>query len=388
MSVRSRIFLLATVTCVSALALACPAQAAQVVIQIPGVTDVGIGADQDVSVDLDGPIDANLTLGSGEENGAPPQTPPATSPGSGSGTGSGADAGTGSGAGGAVSTPTSAPQGGGQDSPSSGSRTPADRSQPVTSTQTGRAGAGPSAGRAELDSQAGRAGGEPAAEAGSARRAKSEHAIPNSPIDQVVRPLPAELRGALVALALACLGFAAFSLVERRRRRRAEQVASVDPLTGVASRLAFEHRLAQEWSRSQRYGNPLGVLLIDLDDFKLVNDRRGHTAGDCVLREVAQQMQSRLRETDMLARFGGDEFAVICPETSKPNLATLARSLERHVRELADLPSVSIGIAEYEPRDAQPLDIIERADNSMYETKRSHLRAHRVGKPLLAGADR
>ena len=152
-------------------------------------------------------------------------------------------------------------------------------------------------------------------------------------------------------------------------------------MTGVANRLAFEQRLTREWHRSERYGRPLGVLLIDLDDFKLVNDRDGHVAGDELLRRVAERMSGRLRETDMLARFGGDEFAAICPETSMPNLAKLARSLEQQAADLPGTPvDLSIGVAEYEPGDRQPLDLIERADASMYERKRTSRRRRRFSR--------
>jgi diguanylate cyclase (GGDEF)-like protein len=205
----------------------------------------------------------------------------------------------------------------------------------------------------------------------SREQSRSPEAEPPSRVEKIVKRIPAWVRSLTIALAAIAVVLAGLSIHEWHRRRKTEHAALVDPLTGVANRLAFEQRLAREWHRSERYGRPLGVLLIDLDDFKLVNDREGHAAGDELLRRVAERMSSRLRETDMLARFGGDEFAAICPETSMPNLDKLAGILEQQAAELPDTPiGLSIGCAEYERRDREPLDMIERADASMYERKR------------------
>ena len=236
---------------------------------------------------------------------------------------------------------------------------------------------------AAADLQGGtRPGGSSAALRSEPREQRGQQAAePPSRVEKIVRRIPAWVRSAMVALAAMAVILAGLSIYQWLRRRRVEHVAHVDPLTGVANRLAFEERLTREWHRSERYGRPLGVLLIDLDDFKLVNDRDGHVAGDELLKRVAERMSGRLRETDMLARFGGDEFAAICPETSMPNLAKLARSLEQQAADLPGTPvDLSIGVAEYEPSDRQPLDLIERADASMYERKRTSRRRQRFSR--------
>jgi diguanylate cyclase (GGDEF)-like protein len=176
---------------------------------------------------------------------------------------------------------------------------------------------------------------------------------------------------------------------ERRRSLRVERAAFVDSLTGLPNRPAFERRLAKEWRRSERYDRPLGMLLIDLDDFKIVNDTQGHAAGDAVLREVAAAISGRIRVSDMAARLGGDEFVVICPETPLAGLEMLARSLEELLSEASI--ATSIGYTEREPADGDPEHFVERADAAMYRRKQS-ARQHRkrrtpgVAAPSLAAA--
>src|SRR5207247_8805845 len=94
-----------------------------------------------------------------------------------------------------------------------------------------------------------------------------------------------------------------------------EQVAPQDPLTSVLNARAFSHELAQELSRNRRYGRPLALIYLDLDDFKSVNDAHGHATGDAVLRLVADAMRGAVRQADVVGRLGGDEFAGLMPET-------------------------------------------------------------------------
>jgi two-component system, cell cycle response regulator len=168
-----------------------------------------------------------------------------------------------------------------------------------------------------------------------------------------------------------------------------ERAALVDSLTGLPNRAAFERRLAKEWRRSERYERPLGMLLIDLDDFKSVNDTQGHAAGDAVLREVAAAISGRIRVSDMAARLGGDEFVVLCPETPLPGLQTLASALEERLQQAAI--KISVGFTEREPADEDPDAFVERADAAMYRRKQSTRtrkeRRKRVPAPqTLAGA--
>jgi diguanylate cyclase (GGDEF)-like protein len=214
-------------------------------------------------------------------------------------------------------------------------------------------------------------------------------AAPNSFVDSVVNRIPPQYRWPVLVLACLAVLFAFTSLRERRRSVRVERAALVDSLTGLPNRLAFERRLAKEWRRSERYNRPLGMLLIDLDDFKHVNDTQGHAAGDAVLREVAASISGRIRVSDMAARLGGDEFVVICPETPLEGLKILARSLEERLSEAAI--ATSIGFTEREPADEDPEHFVERADAAMYRRKanaRRHRkrRTPRVAAPSLAAA--
>jgi diguanylate cyclase (GGDEF)-like protein len=158
----------------------------------------------------------------------------------------------------------------------------------------------------------------------------------------------------------------------------------VDVLTGLPNRLALEDRAAAEWDRAERYRRPLGVLLLDLDGFKRLNDTRGHAAGDRALCEVATAVQARVRTSDLAVRLGGDEFAVLVPETGPEGLEAMARALE-HMSE--GLPvGISAGWAAREPDDAGWDEVLARADASMYERKRERSAVAAVADVVAAVA--
>lgn len=149
-----------------------------------------------------------------------------------------------------------------------------------------------------------------------------------------------------------------------------------DPLTGLFSRALLHDRLHEEVARARRYGDPVGVLLVDLDYFKSVNDAFGHPRGDEVLRELGARLLSALRATDLPFRYGGDELVVLAPRTTRAEAAILAnRLLDRIRREpFAGDPalslSLSIGVASL-PEDAQCQDtLFSEADNRLLEAKR------------------
>jgi diguanylate cyclase (GGDEF)-like protein len=191
---------------------------------------------------------------------------------------------------------------------------------------------------------------------------------------RIIRRIPIEYPVALVGLMLLALLLSAISIRERRRSVWAERAALVDSLTGVANRQAFQRRLASEWRRAERHRRALGLLLLDIDGLKQINDDRGHAAGDEVLRRAAASITGRVRESDTVARLGGDEFVVICPETSAPGLEMLARALQRDFEELPG--GVSVGFAQRESGDESPADLLARADAAMYRHKKAPARRH------------
>ena len=157
-----------------------------------------------------------------------------------------------------------------------------------------------------------------------------------------------------------------------------ETMARTDPLTGLPNRRAFREALEREWLRAQRYRRPLGLFLLDLDDFKRINDEHGHLVGDQVLRQVASALRGAIRDTDFIARYGGDEFVVLLPETEPVQGARMAQRLIRAVEHLrfVGVPegvkcSLSVGMAFY-PRDADSPDaLMAVADQRLYQAKRA-----------------
>jgi diguanylate cyclase (GGDEF)-like protein/PAS domain S-box-containing protein len=156
---------------------------------------------------------------------------------------------------------------------------------------------------------------------------------------------------------------------------RLRHMADHDALTGLHNRRRFEEELDRHIARGRRYGMSGALLLIDLDDFKRVNDSFGHRAGDSVLTAVAVVLRHRLRESDMLARFGGDEFAVLMPVGCIGEATELAELLRAAIE--ADVPtpagplSASVGIALF--GDLSTADeMLSRADDAMYAEKRGN----------------
>ena len=167
---------------------------------------------------------------------------------------------------------------------------------------------------------------------------------------------------------------------ERKRlEEHLRHLADHDPLTGLRNRRLFEHDLRLQVARSRRYGEQAALMVIDLDDFKRVNDRHGHKVGDDTLKAVARALTRRLRETDLVARLGGDEFAVLLPHIDRKGLSTVVeQSQPRHAgvehrrrrcrhftaRPASDSPS-SIS------RPPAPSRSSLEADRSMYAAKQT-----------------
>jgi diguanylate cyclase (GGDEF)-like protein/PAS domain S-box-containing protein len=159
-------------------------------------------------------------------------------------------------------------------------------------------------------------------------------------------------------------------------------LADHDPLTGLRNRRLFEHDLKLQVARARRYRELAALMVIDLDDFKQVNDFHGYKAGDDVLRAVARALTRRLRESDLVARLGGDEFAVLLPHVDSEQLAGLLAELDRVIRgcgveagEAILHPSASIGSALIDQRTQGAEQVLVEADRAMYAAKRSRATA-------------
>jgi diguanylate cyclase (GGDEF)-like protein len=171
--------------------------------------------------------------------------------------------------------------------------------------------------------------------------------------------------------------FISFVLVVAQLKRaleREQEMARVDALTGVANRRHFLEMAAMELSRARRNGRPLTVAYLDVDDFKQVNDQRGHAAGDALLRAVAAALRGRLRLTDSIGRMGGDEFAICLPETTAAAAERVLSDLRSQVGTSlgADVAPVtlSMGAVTYASPPASVDVLLRGADQALYAAKR------------------
>jgi len=157
-----------------------------------------------------------------------------------------------------------------------------------------------------------------------------------------------------------------------RRFREARLLADLDALTGLHNRRYFHETLARETARAHRYNRKVALIVFDLDDFKDVNDRIGHLAGDAVLAEAAERVRDVVRSADIPCRIGGDEFAVIMPESGLPDAERLHLRVRAAVSERpigqAGRIFLSAGLAELRPGD-DSVGLFERADEALYRAK-------------------
>jgi diguanylate cyclase (GGDEF)-like protein len=159
-----------------------------------------------------------------------------------------------------------------------------------------------------------------------------------------------------------------------------ERQAVTDELTGLFNRRRFQEAMATEVERSKRFGQPVGLVLLDLDDFKAVNDTYGHQQGDLVLREVARVLRETSREIDEPARYGGEELAVVLPGTDLEGAYNLAERVRAGIEELA-LPlldgegtlavTASFGVATLPGSADDMRELVAAADEALYRAKRA-----------------
>jgi diguanylate cyclase (GGDEF)-like protein len=176
-------------------------------------------------------------------------------------------------------------------------------------------------------------------------------------------------------------------------KARLQRHGLTDPLTGVANRRLLMRRLREEVDRCRRYEHPVSCIMVDLDHFKQINDRYGHTAGDRMLVQVAEALKRGLRSSDLLARYGGEEFVLLLPETTQELALEIAK---RHHREITHLQlqydrrenieiTASFGVAELTGAghgDSEGAEVlIKQADAAMYAAKRA-------GRNRIVAADR
>jgi diguanylate cyclase (GGDEF)-like protein len=157
---------------------------------------------------------------------------------------------------------------------------------------------------------------------------------------------------------------------------RLKQLAYVDGLTGIHNRRFFEMRIVEELERAGRFQGRMSAIMVDIDHFKKLNDEFGHLLGDETLRLVATILKQQLRKMDMVCRYGGDEFAILVPETTGENAIRVAEKLRRHV-ETHPFPGVprpvtiSCGVADYPSHGMTRDEVVAAADTALYTAKQA-----------------
>jgi len=181
----------------------------------------------------------------------------------------------------------------------------------------------------------------------------------------------------LFAAIVVLYAYSLLARIEERREKIAAQ-SGLDQLTGLLNRRGFEERAQRLFHDVRTHGRPLSVMFADLDGFKLINDAMGHHVGDTVLKKISGLINASIRESDVAARYGGDEFVVIMPDTSLPQAVLVAERLQEAVSQWARNGnislSLSIGMGEA-PSHGQELEqLLQRVDSAMYLNKQSSTR--------------
>ncbi len=173
---------------------------------------------------------------------------------------------------------------------------------------------------------------------------------------------------------------AAIAIENARLHRIINQQAHTDVVTGLPNRRAFDERLSEEIRRSSRYNHSFALVMLDLNNFKLVNDTFGHPTGDRLLRLVGECLRKSIRDTDFVARYGGDEYVMIFPETDISTAQWVTARIHTNLNDLCpDIPeklkaqplTTALGIAIYPEHATRPAELLARADEALYEDKRN-----------------
>lgn len=198
----------------------------------------------------------------------------------------------------------------------------------------------------------------------------------------------------VVGFLILILGLREWIIYNRDMNVQLRYQATTDPLTGIANRRVFLAELESEMERLKRFPSPLSLILIDLDYFKQVNDTYGHLFGDDVLKKVADDVGRNIRDIDVFARFGGEEFIIAARETDRAKAINLAEKIHLVMHEIAigDLNGIhaSFGISHYREGDS-PKDLIKRADDALYRAKasgRNTICAEEEAEPSASDIDR
>jgi diguanylate cyclase (GGDEF)-like protein len=165
------------------------------------------------------------------------------------------------------------------------------------------------------------------------------------------------------------------SLILYRYEKRIRDLTTIDPLTQLSNRLYIEGMFENEIKRAQRYEKTFAVIFADIDYFKSVNDTYGHETGDSVLKEFANILKSDIRSLDTIARWGGEEFLILCPETNIESAKILAEKLRKNIEsykfKTIGNKTCSFGVSEYTAEDITAKSTIKRADKALYMAKKS-----------------
>lgn len=160
--------------------------------------------------------------------------------------------------------------------------------------------------------------------------------------------------------------------VDITAKKQLEKLSSTDMLTGIFNRRKIEELLNIEILRSRRHQRNLSIIMLDIDHFKHINDNFGHHAGDIVLQQVVNVIKNTLRQSDMFGRYGGEEFLIVCPETSQDEAMIVAEKVRSAVDDfkfdVVEHKTISLGVSEFSYEDTLE-ELVKKADTALYLSK-------------------